>query len=94
MFHHLNRKNNYNIKSHLRHLDNIILQALLDLYLVVVVIDASIKNQVATSISHIHIHDNPVIKAIHHIVNIMSTEAELFTIRCGINQATYLPNVK
>ena len=30
---------------------------------------------------------------IHHVVDIMSTEAELFVIRYGINQATYLSNV-
>jgi len=50
--------------------------------------DTGIKNNVATSISHIHIHINPVIKTLHYAVNVMSTEAELFAIRCGINQAT------
>ena len=50
--------------------------------------NASIKNNIATSISHIYIHDKPVIKTLHHAVNITSTKAELFTIRCSINQAT------
>lgn len=93
LFYSLNRKNNHDIKSHLYHLDNITLQALSDPQLVVVVIDTSIKNQVATSISHIHIHDNPVIKTIYHTVNIMSVEAESFMIRCSINQVIYLSNV-
>ena len=58
-----------------------------------VIIDASIKNNVATSISHIHIHNKPIIKTLHHVVNITSTEAELFIIRCGINQATKSNNI-
>ena len=92
-FHTLNRKNNHDIKSYLWCLNNITIQASLDSLSVVVVIDASIKNQIATSILHIHSHDNSVIKTIYHIVNVASTEAELFTIRCSINQATCLPNV-
>jgi len=43
-FYSLNRKSNHDIKSHLYHLDNITLQALSDPQLVVVVINASIKN--------------------------------------------------
>ena len=31
--------------------------------------------------------------SIHHTVNITTTEAELFTIRCGINQAIHIANV-
>ena len=59
----------------------------------VVVLDASIKNHVVTFISYVYSHDSPVIKTIHHTVNVLSTEAELFVIRCSINQATCLPNI-
>ena len=52
-----------------------------------VVTDASIKNNIATSISHIHLANHPLIKMIHHAVFITSMEMELFAIRCGINQA-------
>ena len=62
--------------------------------MVIVVTDASIKNHVTTSIAHVHIHDCSVIKTAHHAVNVMSTEVELFAIRCGINQATCIPNIK
>ena len=55
--------------------------------------DASIRNNVATSISHIHSHDSPVIKTVHYIVNITFTEAKIFTIRCEINQAISIPNI-
>ena len=58
-----------------------------------IIMDASIKNNVATFIVHIHIHNKPITKTLHHALNIMSTEAELFAIRCGINQATNLNNI-
>jgi len=93
LFHSLNRKSNDNIKSHLCKLDSIIFQALLDLHSVVVILDASIKNHIATSILHVHSHDSPVIKTIHHTVNVLSNEAKLFVIRCDINQATHLSNI-
>jgi len=47
----------------------------------------------ATSIAHIYIHDKPVIKTLHHAVNVTSTEAELFSIRCSINQATNIQGI-
>ena len=58
-----------------------------------IVIDASIKNSVATSIVYIHIYNKPIIKTLYHTINIMSIEAELFAIRCGINQATHLNSI-
>ena len=91
--HLLNRKSDDNIKSYLYKPDSIILQVSLDPHSVVVVLDTSIKNHVATFISHIHLHNSLVIKTIHHAVNISSTEAELFVIRHGINQATHLSNI-
>ena len=54
----------------------------------------SIRNNIATSISHIHSHNRLIIKTIHYTVNITITEAELFTIRCGINQAISISNIK
>ena len=65
----------------------------LDSHSAVVVYDTSIKNQVAKSISHIHSHDKPVIKTIHHAVRVISIEAKLFVIRYGIIQAIHLPHV-
>ena len=52
--------------------------------------DASIKNQVTMSITHIHIYNTPIVKIIHHTINITSTEAELFVIRYGLSQTTQL----
>jgi len=45
------------------------------------------------SISHVHIHNKPVIKMIHDVVNVTTTEAKLFAIRYSINQATTLSGI-
>ena len=58
-----------------------------------VITDASIKNDIATSIAHIHSTNHPLIKTAHHASFVTSLEAELFAIRCGINQACLLDNV-
>ena len=68
-------------------LDEMVLQISSSLSTALVVTDASIKNDIATSISHIHLANHPLIKIVHHAAFITSMEAELFTIRCGINQA-------
>jgi len=81
----MNRRNKESIKAHIYKLDEITFQMSLDSKTAVVVSNASIKNQVITSITHIHTHDSPAIKTIHYTINVMSTEAKLFTIRCGIN---------
>ena len=49
--------------------------------------DASIKNDIATSISHVHIANHSLTKTVHHASFMTSTKVELFAIRCGINQA-------
>ena len=57
------------------------------------IIDASIKNDIATSISHIHSVNQPLIKTVYHTSFVTSMEMELFAIRCGINQACSIENV-
>jgi len=37
--------------------------------------------------------NNPLTKTIHHAVHVTSTEAELFAVRCGINQITDSDNI-
>ena len=60
---------------------------------VVIVSNASIKNHVVTSISYIYLYNSLVIKIIYYVVNILSTEAKLFVIRYGINQAVCISNI-
>ena len=68
-------------------LDDMTIQAFTSSHTAIVVSNASIKNDITTSISHIHIYDQPLVKMVHHAALVTSTEVELFAIRCGINQA-------
>ena len=74
-------------------LDKMVLQNSSDPNTALVITDASIKNDIATSISHIHSANCPLIKTVHYASFVTSSEVELFTIRCGINQACSLNNV-
>jgi len=58
-----------------------------------IVTDASIKNNVATSIVYIYTYNRPVVKTLHYMVNITSMEAGSFAIRCGINQVTNIQGI-
>ena len=82
-FHTVKNNNNNSLNAYCLSLDNIVLTSLLDSSIALVVMDASIKNRVATSIVHIHRQDCPIVKTIHHAINVTSTEAELFAIRCN-----------
>ena len=64
-----------------------------DPHTAIMITDASIKNDIATSISHIHSANYPLIKIVHHASFVTSMEAELFAIRCGINQACSIGNI-
>ena len=64
-----------------------------DLSCTLIVTDASIKSNVAMFITHIHICDKAIVKTLHHVLNVTSTKAKLFTIRCSINQATNIQGV-
>ena len=73
--------------------DNICAQELNNLVLsnsipssTLVVTDASIKDNITTSIAHVQQANSPLIKTVHHTVFVTSSEAELFAMRCGINQ--------
>jgi len=76
-----------NDKTHAQELDNMVLHNSSSPLTALVITDASIKNDIATSISHIHIANWPLTKTVHHATFMTSTEIKLFAIRCGINQA-------
>ena len=92
-FYSFNNHSKDNLLSQSRQLDNLTILTSSDLAYALVVTDASIKNNVATSISYIHVHDKPLIKTIHHMVNITTTEAKLFAIRYSISQAMNIKNI-
>ena len=59
----------------------------------IIVTDASIKDNIATLIAHIHQANFSLTKTVHHAVFVTSSEAELFAMRCGINQACNKDNI-
>ena len=59
----------------------------------IIIMDANIKNDITTSILHIYLVDHSLTKMVHYAAFVISTEAELFVIRCGINQACNKENV-
>ena len=51
----------------------------------IIILDNSIKNNIAISITYVHSYIKLVKKTIYHTVNITTMKAELFAIRYGIN---------
>jgi len=74
-------------------LDEMVLCYSSDLYTALMITDASIKNDIATSISHIHSANRPLVKTAHYTFFVTTTEAKLFAIRCSINQACSFNNI-
>jgi len=83
-----------NIQNHMENLEKIAIRASSDLLSSIIVSNASIKNQVATSISHIYSFNKLIVKTLHKAINITTAEAELFAIKCGINQVVADPYIK
>ena len=59
-----------------------------------VIVDVSVKNNTVTTVSHTLLKCGDIIKTVHHAFNVTTTEAKLFTIRSGINQACQISDVK
>ena len=83
-----------NIQKYIEYLEKIAIRASSNPFSSIIVSNASIKNQVATSISHIYSFNKPIIKTLYRAINITTAKAELFTIRCSINQAVADPCTK
>jgi len=82
-----NKKEKDKDKIRAQELDDMTLQISSSPNTTLIITDASIKNDIATSISYIYQANHPLIKTVHHAAFVTSSEVELFTIRCGINQA-------
>ena len=80
-------------KSHIHQLDEMVLKFSLSPSVAIIASDVSIKNNVVMSIMHIHIYNKSLTKMIYYAVLITSTKAELFAIRCSINQAMNFNNI-
>ena len=86
-FHSFSSSNDPSFKSHIQQLDALAVDSSTSSHNALMITDMSVKNNVALSIAHIHVFNKPVVKTLHHAVNITAQEAEFFTIRCGINHA-------
>jgi len=92
-FNYCNKKNEKNDKQCLYQLNSIVIESSLLQSIAIIATDASIKNNIATSILHMHTSNQPLIKILHHVAFVTSAEAKLFAIRCGINQASTKKNI-
>ena len=81
------KQKNNSLKTCIHQLDNMVIESSSIPSLALIIMDTSVKSNIAMFISHIHIYNKPISKLLHHVVHITSTEAELFAIRCSINQA-------
>jgi len=86
-FNTVNCKNIEVNNAHICTLNKIFDDFLLNPNTILVISDASNKNNVVTLISHICSSQNILAKTIHCAINVTSTEVEMFSIRCEINQA-------
>ena len=89
----VNKKEKEKYKTRTQELDDIVLSNSFSPQSALIITDANIKNNIATSVSHIHIANHPLTKTVHHASFVTSTEAELFAIRCGINQACSINSI-
>jgi len=89
----VNKKGKNQNKIRDQELDDMVLHCSSEPNTALMITDASIKNNITTSILHIHSANHLLIKTVHHASFITSMEAELFAIRCGINQSCSINNV-
>jgi len=80
--HQVNWKNKESKVVHNCKLNDIFTEAFLNPKSTIIVSNANIKNNITMSI---HSYSNPIKKTLHYAINITTTEAVLFTIRCRIN---------
>ena len=85
LFQPFNKQVNCNVTSWVQKLDRIAIESLESSSTALVILDASVKNNITTSIAHIHIRDRPITKTLYHTLNVISTKAKLVAIRCSIN---------
>ena len=89
----VNKKEQEKDKIYTQELDNMVLQNSSLQHTALIITDTSIKNNIATSISHVHIANHPLTKTVYHAAFITSMETKLFAIRCSINQACSKENI-
>ena len=91
-FHSFSSSNDPSFKSHIHQLNALAVDSSTSSRNALVITDTSVKNNVTSSIAHIHVFNKPVVKTLHHAVNITAQEAKFFAIRCSINHAVLSHN--
>jgi len=92
-FHVTDRTNPTSLHNYFKALDFIIKNSAFNFHTVIANTDASIKNNITISISHVISKYRDLSKKSHHTINITTTKAGFFIIRCGISQACQVSNV-
>ena len=80
--------------AHLNQLKNVYQRSSNSHDIIFIISDTSVKNNIVISVSYIQRKHNIIRKTVYYAMNILSTEAKLFIIRCGISQATQIQGVK
>ena len=92
-FHLFSKYKDQHFKSCIQQLNNLAIESSSTSSNTLIVMNTSVKSNITIFITYIHIYNKPIIKTLHHTINVTSTEAKLFTIRCDINQVIYLHNI-
>ena len=79
--------------SYYNRLNNIFDNLLINQNTILIIINASVKNNIVTSVSHIYRRQKVIYKSIHHAINITVIKAELFAIKYRINYVVQLQDV-
>jgi len=86
----VNKKYPDTLTSHHNGLNNILENSFIGSDTILIIIDVSVKNKVATLISHIYRDQEIIAKTVHHTMNVKPTEVKLFAIKCRINHTVQL----
>ena len=89
-FHLFSRSSDHSFKSCIQQLNALAIESSSSSSDTLVITDTSVKNNVASSITYIHVFNKSVVKTLHHTINVTSSEAKFFAIRCGINYTILL----
>ena len=89
----VNKKEKEKYRTCAQELDDMVLSNSSSPQSALIIMDTSIKNDIAISVLHIHIANHPLTKTVYHASFVASTEVKLFAIRCGINQACSIDSI-
>jgi len=93
-FHLANRKNVSNLCVYFYVLNMFVQNMLFNSGTIIAIADTSIKNNITTAVSHVFSNCGKLSKKAHHVVNVTTTEAELFAIRSTINQSCQVSSLQ